>query len=411
MKLLGPFSQLIGLDKLPLKGALQDEQLEIIADGGVLIENGELVATGEFESLIKQYNLGEESIERISGPSIALPGLVDAHTHICYGGSRAMDFAARNGGKTYQEIAAAGGGIWSSVQHTRTAGVEQLSHNILARLKEMITWGVTTAEIKSGYGLSVEHELTQLRAIKKASEKSPLDIVATCLAAHIVPRDFEEGESKYLKMILHELVPQIQAEGLAQRFDAFVEENAFSVRLTKPYLEVLKSMGFGISIHGDQFSTGGSALAVEIGAMSVDHLEASGEAEIKLLSKSEVIPVALPGASLGLGCAFAPARKLLDAGASLAIASDWNPGSAPMGDLLTQASILSTFEKLSAAEVFAGLTFRAAAVLDMKNVGRLKAGYQADLMVFDTNDFREILYQQGRMRPTQVWKKGQKLLT
>ncbi|MEM6348433.1 MAG: imidazolonepropionase [Bacteroidota bacterium] len=410
MKLFGPFSQLIGLDNLPLKGALQDEQLEIISNGGLLVEGEKIVATGDFEALIQQYELGEEVIERIVGPSVALPGFVDAHTHICYGGSRAMDFAARNGGKSYQEIAAAGGGIWSSVQHTRGAGVEQLCNNILSRLQEMSTWGVTTVEIKSGYGLSVEHELRQLRAIRKASENSPLDIIATCLAAHIVPRDFEEGESKYLKMILHELVPLIQEEGLAQRFDAFVEENAFSVRLAKPYLEVLKSMGFGISIHGDQFSTGGSALAVEIGAMSVDHLEASGEAEIELLSKSEVIPVALPGASLGLGCAFAPARKLLDRGASLAIASDWNPGSAPMGDLLTQASILSTFEQLSATEVFAGLTFRAAAVLNMQQVGRLKAGYQADWMIFATDDFREILYQQGRMRPSQVWKKGQKLL-
>ncbi|MEL7532616.1 MAG: imidazolonepropionase [Bacteroidota bacterium] len=409
MKIFGPFSQLIGLGNLPLKGALKDEQLDIISDGGLLVDKGKIVTTGDFESLIQQHGLGEEAIERISGPAVVLPGFVDAHTHICYGGSRAMDFAARNGGKTYQEIAAAGGGIWSSVQHTRGAGVEQLSANILQRLQEMTAWGVTTAEIKSGYGLSVEHELAQLRAIKMASENTPLDIIATCLAAHIVPRDFEGGESKYLKMILHELVPRIQAEGLAQRFDAFVEENAFSVRLTKPYLEVLQSMGFGISIHGDQFSTGGSALAVEIGAMSVDHLEASGEREIALLSNSEVIPVALPGASLGLGCAFAPARKLLDAGASLAIASDWNPGSAPMGDLLTQASIFSTFEKLSATEVFAGLTFRAAAVLKLDNVGRLKSGYQADWVVFDTDDFREILYQQGRMRPSQVWKKGIKL--
>ncbi|MFK7923792.1 MAG: imidazolonepropionase [Bacteroidia bacterium] len=411
MKLIGPYTQLLSLANLPLKGALGDEQLEIISEAGILVAEGKIKAVGKFEALRKEYQLSDAQIEEVNSGQVAMPGFVDAHTHICFGGSRAMDFAARNGGKSYQEIAAAGGGIWSSVKHTRAASANELQANIMDRLSQMISWGVTTAEIKSGYGLSVEHELKQLRAIKQAKENTPLDIIATCLAAHIVPRDFDGDESEYLKMILHDLVGTIKAEGLAQRFDAFVEENAFSVRLSRPYLEVLKSMGFGITIHGDQFSTGGSALAVEISAMSVDHLEASGEREIEQLSQSEVIPVALPGASLGLGCAFAPARKLLDAGTSLAIASDWNPGSAPMGDLLTQAAIFASFQKLSSAEVFAALTFRAAAALGLTHIGRLETDFQADWIAFETDDFREILYQQGRMRPTQVWKKGIKLLT
>ncbi|MEL6589055.1 MAG: imidazolonepropionase [Bacteroidota bacterium] len=404
MKLIGPYSQLLTMRDMPLRGALKDEQLGIIEKAGLVVDESKIIAVGRFEELRKAFR--EAVVHEISQPQLAMPGLVDAHTHLCYAGSRAMDFASRNAGISYQEIAAAGGGIWSSVRHTRAASQEALTQGILERLSQMIGWGVTTVEIKSGYGLSVEAELKQLRAIQAARSQTPLELVATCLAAHIVPRDFEGGEKEYLKMILHELVPTIQKEGLAERFDAFVEENAYSAKLAGPYLEVLKGSGFGICLHGDQFSTGGSELAVALGALSVDHLEASGEREIELLSKSQVIPMALPGATLGLGCGFTPARKLLDAGCSLAIASDWNPGSAPMGDLLTQASILATFEKLSTAEVLAGLTFRAAAALDRAHLGRLEAEYQADWISFSTDDYREILYHQGRMKPAQVWKKA-----
>jgi len=177
---------------------------------------------------------------------------------------------------------------------------------------------------------------------------------------------------------------------------------------SRNYLLALQKEGFDITVHGDQFSTGGSQVAIDVNARSVDHLEASGEVEIEALSKSEVIPVALPGASIGIGCAFTPARKLLDAGCSLAIASDWNPGSAPQGNLLTQASILSCFEKLSASEVFSGITFRAAQALNLIDRGRLTKGQLADIVAFPTTDFRDILYHQGELKASHVWKKGKK---
>ncbi|MFZ9189105.1 MAG: amidohydrolase family protein, partial [Algoriphagus sp.] len=249
-------------------------------------------------------------------------------------------------------------------------------------------------------------ELKLLRAIKQASEDTAADLIPTCLAAHLCPKDWKGSPSDYLTEIADQLFPVLLAENLCMRIAAFVEKSAFSPEEISPYLEKAKQMGFDLTIHADQFSCGGSAVAVRLGARSADHLEASGEVEIQLLASSNTVAVALPGASIGLGMAFTPARKLLDQGASVAIASDWNPGSAPMGDLLAQASILATFEKLTTAEVLAGITFRAAAALGLSDRGKLTQGQMADFILFPTSDYREILYQQGKMKPEGVWKRG-----
>lgn len=317
-----------------------------------------------------------------------------------------MDYAARNAGKSYLEIAKAGGGIWSSVRHTRAASQTELESGIQRRAMRHLQEGVTTIEVKSGYGLNTADELKMLRAIQAADRTLAVDLVPTCLATHIVPKDFAGGESAYVGYLLAELFPQIQAEQLCQRVDIFIEETAFSPGVSERYLRAVKALGFSIAVHADQFHPGGSAVAIAVGAMSADHLEVSGEREIAALAKSEVIPVALPGASLGIGCAFTPARKLLDAGCSLVIASDWNPGSAPMGDLLLQAAVLGAYEKLNTAEVFAALTFRAAAALGLSDRGRLVAGKKADMIAFPCADHREILYHQGKLKPSMVWKNG-----
>lgn len=402
--LIGPFRQVVTMRNLPLKGALKDEQLEIISEGGIVVKGKHIEAVGIYEALESSYPNSE--IKRIETDLVAFPGMIDAHTHVCFGGERAMDFAARNGGKTYLEIAKAGGGIWSTVKHTRAASQADLVELMEGRLNRLLANGVTTVEVKSGYGLSVEDELKMLRAIQTSNQSHTVDIVATCLAAHIIPKDIAGGEAEYLALILKELVPKIQAENLCQRFDAFIEDSAFSIEGSTHYLKKLKALGFDLTIHGDQFSVGGSKVAIECGALSVDHLEASGEQEIAQLAESEVIPVALPGASIGIGCAFTPARKLLDAGCSLAIASDWNPGSAPQGNLLMQAAILSTFEKLSAAEVWSGITFRAAKALGLTDRGRLDKGQLADIIAFPTADYRAVLYQQGMLTVDKVWKSG-----
>ena len=403
--LIGPFTQLLPLARLSVRGALRDEQLDIITDGGILVADDKVVAVGRFHELYGAYVGSGLNVEEVMEPAVGLPGLVDCHTHLCFAGSRARDYAARNGGKTYQEIAAAGGGIKDTVRHTRAASYAELSSSLSTRLDRHLRNGVTTVEVKSGYGLTVEDELRMLRIIRQTGDAHAADVVATCLAAHVIPQEMDSEEA-WLKTILEELAPIVKEEKLARRFDIFVEEGTFTVPNSRPFLEALKNRGFQLTVHGDQFTTGGSQLAIEVGALSVDHLEASGATEIEALALSDTIAVALPGASLGLGCAFTPARRLLDRGASVAIASDWNPGSAPMGDLLTQAAVLGTFEKLSATEVFAGITFRAAAALGLNDRGRLVTGARADLVAFPTDDYREILYHQGQLKPNQVWKNG-----
>ncbi len=405
-KFIGPFIQLIGLENTKIKGPIKDEELTILKDVGILIEDDKIYNIDQYSSLReKALSLDAEIIE-LQGNYVCTPGFVDAHTHICFSGSRARDYAMRNAGKTYLEIAEAGGGIWDTVTQTRKATQQELSYGIIKRANTLLKTGVTTIEVKSGYGLSVPEELKMLRAIKKANSEIEADLISTCLAAHMLPKDFDGNHTAYLDMISNTLFPILKEEHLTQRIDAFIEKSAFLPSDIFPYYQKAKAMGFDITVHADQFSTGGSEVAVKLDAISADHLEASTEDEIEMLAKSNVISVALPGASIGLGCDFTPARKILNSGGALAIASDWNPGSAPMGDLLTQACILGTFEKLSNAEILAGITYRAAAALNLSDRGRLKPGMLADFNMFQTDHYNEIFYYQGKLVPSQVWKKG-----
>lgn len=408
MQITGPFKQVLTLSNLPLKGSLQDEQLEIIENAGILSENGRVVKVENFERLKTQHP--EARINPIAGNQVAIPGLVDSHTHICWGGTRAKDFAMRNAGKTYLDIAREGGGIWSTVLNTRKASQEELTQRILAHAHYLLSIGITTIEVKSGYGLSVQEELKMLRAIKEAAQHTPQRLIPTCLAAHTLPKDFDGNHRAYLELMEKELFPILVEENLAQRIDAFIEEEAFDEKVTLPYFEKAKELGFDITVHADQFSTGGSELAVKVGAVSADHLEASTPREVALLAQSDTVATALPGATIGLGVSFTPARALLDAGACLAIASDWNPGSAPSGNLIAQAAILASFQKLSNAEILAGFTMRSAYALREDKIGKLEKDYEANFAVFNTDNYQEITYQQGRLTPSAVYIKGKKVL-
>lgn len=394
------------MDKLPLKGSLSDGQLDPKKEYGILIQEGIILKIAPFEQ-IEQLAKSLDA-ERIDLPenSVVIPGMIDAHTHICWAGSRQRDYALRNSGVSYLEIAAQGGGIWDTVTQTRAASFEHLKDLTLQRANQLLAQGITTIEVKSGYGLSVEEELKILRAIDLANSETDADLIPTCLAAHIFPKDYHGSPSDYLEEIASKLLPVLKEENLCHRVDAFLEEEAFNASTLKPYIEKAKTLGFDSCIHADQFSVGGSAFAVEMESLSADHLEASGDLEVEQLAKSDTVAMALPGASLGLGENFTPARKLLDAGACLAIATDWNPGSAPMGHLLTQASILGSFEKLSNAELLAGITCRAAHALKLKDRGILKEGLNADLLVFPTDDYRTIFYTQGQLSPSHIIKSG-----
>lgn len=407
MKLSGPFKQIITLNHLPLKGKLNDEALEIVNNGGILTENGKILEVNDFD-LLKQKFPGSE-IDFIENEQIALPAFVDAHTHICFGGNRANDFAMRNAGKTYLEIAESGGGIWSSVQHTRQASEDDLVDGILDRINILLNQGITTIELKSGYGLNADEELKMLRAIKKAQAKTKATLVPTCLSAHLKPRDFEGSSEEYLNYILDEILPKVKDENLANRVDIFIEKSAFQPEESKTFLLKAKELGFQITVHADQFTAGSSRIAVEVGAKSADHLEATIAEDIEFLANSNTVAIALPGASLGLGEPFSPARKILDKGGILAIATDWNPGSAPMGNLVTQASILATYQKLTTAEVLAAITFRAAYALDLEDRGILAEGKKADFITYETDNFQNILYHQGSLKPKNIYINAEKI--
>lgn len=407
MKLIGPFAQVLTMSDLPLKGALKDEQLEIKTNAGILIDKEKIQVIDDFDVLKSQNPAAE--IVKTTGKKVALPGFVDSHTHICWGGTRAKDFAMRNAGKSYLDIAKEGGGIWSTVLNTRKASQEELAQIIIKRADYLLKQGITTIEVKSGYGLSVESELKMLRAIKEANQYTKQNLISTCLAAHTLPKDFDGTHQQYLESIENELFPILVEENLTKRIDAFIEEEAFDAKVTIPYFEKAKDLGFDITVHADQFSTGGSEIAVQVGAVSADHLEVSTAKEIELLANSDTVATALPGASLGLGCPFTPARALLDAGACLAIASDWNPGSAPQGNIIAQAAILASFQKLSNAEVLAGVTARAAYALRAEKFGSLIEGNQANFTIFDADNYQEITYQQGRLLPEMVYINGEKV--
>jgi imidazolonepropionase len=405
LTLIGPFSQLLTMEGLALRGSLSDQQLQMIPDAGILVRGDFIESVGPYSEMLSL----PVHRERITESLTVVPGFVDAHTHICWAGTRAKDYAMRLEGYSYHDLASCGGGIWSTVINTRASSTDELSDLTKARADRALKQGVTTMEVKSGYGLAPQEELKILQAIRQAGGQTSVDLVPTCLAAHIKPKDFPGTAGEYLDSIIQELWPVIKEWQLCSRIDIYVDEGAFSIPEARRYLTLARDQGFQVLMHASQFQPGGGLLAVEISACSADHLESSSEEEIIALARSAVIPVALPGASMGLGVKYAPARRLLNTGASLAIASDWNPGSAPMGNLLMQSSVMGVSEKLTTAETFAAITFRAAAALGLNDRGRLQPSMLADFLAFPCADYREILYHQGTMMPVAIWKRGKEV--
>ena len=385
---------------LPERGAISDNSLEIIDDGGVVIEDGKIIEVGDFLSLSKN----DLDVREITYPCVLLPGFIDSHTHVCHYGNRSDEYAKRNSGISYQQILEEGGGIHNTMNSTSNSTDEQLTDDTLNRLKRHFQEGVLTCEVKSGYAPNLEDEVRMLRIINEIDSSNDIDLIPTCLAAHVTPKKYESSK-KYLDSIVNELLPIIKEENLSNRVDIFIEEKAFSITEASNFLEKIKS-DFYITAHANQFTSGGLKVGVDNGAVSVDHLEVITDQEIDYLSKSDTTGVVLPGCSLGLGIPFAPARKLLDNNCKVSIASDWNPGSAPMGDLLMQASLLGSTEKLSNAEVLAGITCRSANALSLEDRGSLENGKIADMIGFKTNDFRDILYNQGKLKPSFICKRG-----
>ena len=254
MKIIGPFVQILTMDHLPVKGSIKDESLEVLISSAIAVDDRKIKCVDNFDVLRKKFP--NASIELIETPQVLLPGFIDSHTHICFAGSRANDYAMRISGKTYLEIAKAGGGIWDTVTQTRNASRLELASLTIARAERLLHSGITTIEVKSGYGLNVEEELKILYAIKEANERTKADLIPTCLAAHLKPKDFDGDEIEYLQYIEEKLFPEIQKENLASRVDVFVEETAFSVDAAKEYLKKVRLLGFDITVHADQFTPG-----------------------------------------------------------------------------------------------------------------------------------------------------------
>ena len=407
-QLIGPFSQIVTMIGMPPAGAIADKDLEIITQGGLVLKNGIIVETGPFATLKRGADPNKTEINEIKEELVLLPGLIDAHTHICYQGSRAAEYAMRMAGKSYLEIAKQGGGILDTVRQTRRASIADLAEGLRTRCSVLLADGITSCEVKSGYGLTVADELKMLQAIRIVNDQHDIDLIPTALPAHVCPPEFDDPVA-YIRKITAELLPEIARQKLSSRADVYIDRDAFNAQQGRIYLDAAQKNGFSTTIHADQFSIAGSLLAAEYSAKSADHLEASGHREIELLAEHHVTGIVLPGASLGLGQPFAPARRMLDCGMTVAIASDWNPGSAPMGDLLVQACLIGAYEKLSLAETLAGITVRAAAALEYTDRGILSAGKKADMIAFPCNNYMEIPYRQGKVKPVHVWKSGQKV--
>jgi imidazolonepropionase len=350
-----------------------------------------LCADGRIEAVGHMRDLGrlEGDVEELDGRGCsALPGLVDCHTHACFEGDRVDEFALRAGGATYEELHAAGGGIFSTVRATRAASEDELAAAVRRHRDWMLQAGTTTFEAKSGYGLDRDTELAQLRAIRGAGG------VPTWLGAHAVPPEFDDGDS-YLDFALAEVLPA--AADLAEAADVFVEDGAFDERQARRYLSACREAGLALRLHGDQFTEQGAVpLAIELGARSIDHLEATGPEGVRALAASDVTGVLLPASALFLGRTMPPARALVDAGAAVALATDFNPGSAFCESLPLVSSLAATQLKLSPAEALGACTVNAAHVLGRADrKGRIAAGFDADLVLLDAPDWRYLAYHLG----------------
>jgi imidazolonepropionase len=368
----------------PLRGrALAD--VDWLDDAYVLCEDGLIASVGRMRDLPA---LDGDVVELDGSGHCAIPGLVDCHTHPCFAGDRVEEFSLRAAGASYEELHAEGGGILSTVRATRASSEDELERAVRRHAEWMLRAGTTTFEGKSGYGLDRDTELASLRAVNAAGG------VPTWLGAHAVPPEFDDADA-YLDFALAEVLPE--AAGIAEAADVFLERGAFDATQARRYLEACRAAGLALRLHGDQFSESGAVpLAIELGARSVDHLEATGPEGAHALARSDVVGVLLPVSALFLGRPMPPGRALVDAGAAVALATDFNPGSAFSESLPLVCSLACTQLRLSPAEALAACTVNAAHVLGRADsVGRLAPGFAADVVLLDAPDWRYLAYHLG----------------
>jgi imidazolonepropionase len=378
--------------------------LGIIRDGGMLIRDGKIARVGPSDEIEK--NVGDAEIVDARG-RVVMPGFVDAHTHLVFAGNRLDDFERRSRGETYEQIAKAGGGIWSTVQKTRAAS----ELDLLTQAKKHANWflscGTTTVEAKSGYGLTIEDELKLLRVMRGLKAEVPLEIVPTFLGAHAVPRELSPDE--YLDVVITEMLPRVTAEKLAEFCDVFCERGYFNIDQSRKILSAAKKVGLSLRGHVDQLTnSGGAKLMAETGATTADHLEQTDEQGIASLKKANVQPVLLPGSVYALGSSRYPrAREMIEAGLAVVLATDFNPGSSPTPSMPMVLSLACTQMKMSPAEAITASTVNAAYSLNRGDkIGSLEPGKFANFVIFDCEDYRELAYWFGFQQTHSVYVRG-----
>ncbi len=368
-------------------------ELSIIPDGALLVHDGVIELIGSRAEI--EPKVGPQDTVLNAGGRVVLPGFVDAHTHIVFGGNRVDEFEKRAAGSTYEEIAAAGGGIRSTVRKTRAASEDDLFTTALNRLRLCMRNGTTTVEIKSGYGLSLDSELKMLRVIRRLSLEGPLRCVPTFLGAHEIPDEFRGNDSAYADLLVGEMLPAVASERLAEYCDVFCEPRIFGLEAARRILLAARERNLGLRVHADQLSHSGAAeLAAEIRAATADHLEQVDSRGIQALANAEVQPVLLPASVYTLGSKrFAPAREMIDQGSGLVLATDFNPGSSPTPSIPFVLSLASTQMHMTPAEAITATTINAAYSLGRgDSIGSLEPDKQADFVIHDCDDYREIAY-------------------
>jgi imidazolonepropionase len=383
-------------------------ELSIISDGGMLIRDWEIVAVGRSDEIEKQISPETEIVD--AGGRAVLPGFVDAHAHPVFGGNRVDEFEQRSQGASYEEIAASGGGIRSTVRKTRAATEEELFHQAEKHARWFLQGGTTTVEAKSGYGLSVEDEIKILRVVARLNAKGPAEFVPTFLGAHAIPEEFRNAPEQYVALVIHEMLPRVAEEGLAENCDIFCERGYFDLAASEKILAAARHHGLGLRMHVDQLSdSGGAFLAARMKAATADHLEQTNASGIAALAEASVQPVLLPGSVYALGLARYPqARAMIDAGLAVVLATDFNPGSSPSPSMPMMLSLAATHMKMSPAEGLTAATINAAYSLNRgEKVGSLEPGKIANFSIFNCSDYRELAYYFGILQTHSVYARAQ----
>lgn len=385
----------------PRHGA-EMRRVGLVPNGAVLIEDSTILAAGN-RDLVLAHEAARSAVVIDARGKVVLPGFVDSHAHPVFAGSRLKDFASRLEGKSYGEIAADGGGILSSVSAVRRATEKELTEGLRLRAAKFLASGTTTLEAKSGYGLELDSELKMLRAIKAVGEAGPLQLVPTLLAAHALPPEMRHDREGYVRRVIDEIIPAAVKAGLAAFVDVFCEAGFFTREETMRIFSAGSAAGLRPKLHAEQLSRSGSvAPAVRAGAVSLDHLDCAEDADIAALAASSAVACLVPGSNYFLGKPYPPARRLIDGGAAVALATDFNPGSCPCWDMRMIMSIAATQMRMTPEETLTAATVNGAWALGLgKSLGTIEPGRAADLVCYDAEDYREVPYYFGA--PEVVW--------